>query len=344
MTLLGKLLISLSLIAGLAQAADPGLLQLVMPDATVVIGINVGRVKSSGIAQSMVSQMQPGDAELKKWSELTGFDPLRDLEEVLIAAPAGKSQGRGLVLMRGSFEASRLVELAKLGDVRLTTFQGIQIASIEQQDPIALACLSNSLAVAGDPESVRAAIARRRSASRLNPGLLAKANQLSGTYDIWLAAMTPVSDLAGEVADPKLSGMAGEILKSIQQASGGIKFGTKLEVSLELVTTSYKDALALRDVLKFFTGLALTQARPTQAADALDNLRLTVEGASLKLQLEIPEQQLAQMIQAQKPAKAAPRPKPASGEIVIHSTSPEAGGTKPAPSGDTSVVRLPAPK
>ena len=320
MTLSQKLLISTFLIAGLSQAADPALVELVMPDAAVVVGINVARIKSSPIGQSIVSQIQPTHTALKQLVELTGFDPLRDLDEILIAVPPGKTQGRGLVLLRGSFDPSRLPALAQLGDVRLTTFQGVQIASIQQQDPFALACLSNSLALAGDPDSVRAAIARRRSPSPLNPGLLAKVSQLSETYDLWLAAMTPVSDLAGELPDPQLSGIAGEMLKSIKQASGGIKLGTKLEVSLELVAASYKDAIALRDVLKFFTGLALTQARPTDAAGILDNLRLTVEGASLKLQLEIPEQQIAQMIQAQKPAKAASRPKPTSSEIIIHST------------------------
>lgn len=344
MTLPRKLLISTFLIAGLSQAADPALVELVMPDAAVVIGINVARIKSSAIGQSIAAQIQPTDTALKQLVELTGFDPLRDLDEILIAVPPGKSQGRGLVLLRGSFDPSRLPALAQLGDVRLTTFQGVRIASIQQQDPFALACLSNSLALAGDPESVRAAIARRRSASPLDPGLLAKVSQLSETYDLWLVAMIPVADLAGELPDPNLSGIAGEMLKSIKQASGGIKLGTTLEVSLELVTSSYKDALALRDVLKFFTGLALTQAKPTQAADLLDNLRLTVEGTSLKLQIEIPEQQIARMIQAQKQAKAPQPPKPAASEIVIYSTSPEAGGAKPAPSANTSVVRLPAPK
>lgn len=343
MTLLRKLLFSLVLVAAPSQAADPSLWQLIAPDAAVLIGINVGRIKSSTIGRSIVPQMQPTDEALKKMVELTGFDPLRDLEEVLIAVPPGKNQGRGLVLLRGSFEASRLLELAKLGDARLTAFQGIQIATIQQQDPFALACLSNTLALAGDPESVRAAIARRSSPSRLNPALQAKASQLSATYDFWLAALTPVADLAGEVPDPKLSGMAGEMLKSIKQASGGIKLGTKLEVSLELETRSDKDALALRDVLKFVAGMALTQAKP-MPANALDSLKLTAEGPTVKLQLEIPEQQLAQMIQAQKQAKAAPKPKPAPGDIVIHSTSPEAGGAQPAPSADTTVVRLPAPK
>ena len=68
-----------------ARAASPQLLNLVMPDAKVLAGVNVDSAKSSPFGQYVLSQMQLQDPHLQEITTLTGFDPTRDVHELLVA-------------------------------------------------------------------------------------------------------------------------------------------------------------------------------------------------------------------------------------------------------------------
>jgi hypothetical protein len=342
MAVMRKVLLCLWLMAGLAGAAESALLRLVMPDAAVIIGINVNQIKSSPISEAVFSGIESSDESLKTLIGATGFDMRRDLLEVVIAGPGGGTKRRGLLLVRGSFDTERFLSLARAVRASVTSYQGIQIVSGGEKEPFALAWLDDSILVGGDQESVRAAIARHRSSSRLYPRLLAKASELSQAFDAWGVSVMPVSELAGGVPDPKLKGaLQGDVLKAIEQASGGVKFGTRLQASVELTTRTEKEAAALRDVLQFFAGLALAEAHKTQPAVPLEDVRLTVQGRSVKLSLEISEQQVAQMIQAQRQGR---RGEPKSTEVVIYGTEQEASAPAASAGQETRVVTLPGPK
>jgi len=69
-----------------AFAADPGLLSLVMPDAKVIAGLQVDQAKTSQFGQYVLSHMQPDDANFKKFMADTGFDPRRDVGEIVMAS------------------------------------------------------------------------------------------------------------------------------------------------------------------------------------------------------------------------------------------------------------------
>src|SRR5690242_17023323 len=88
-----------------ALAADQGLLNMVMPDAKVVAGLQVDTAKSSAFGQYVLAHMQPDDAGFKKFMADTGFDPRRDLREIVIASnwENSTSDNRFLVLARGAF-------------------------------------------------------------------------------------------------------------------------------------------------------------------------------------------------------------------------------------------------
>ena len=97
--------------AGLLSAADPQLMNLLMPSAKVVAGVNVGQAKNSPFGQFLLSRVQSGDPGLAKLTTATGFDPRRDLTEVLMAT-AGQAGQQGLVLARGTFNAEQILNAA----------------------------------------------------------------------------------------------------------------------------------------------------------------------------------------------------------------------------------------
>src|SRR6266571_4122023 len=96
---------ALCVLAGVAQAADPQLLKLVMPDAKVVSGVDVDRVKATAFGQFLLTQFPAGDSGFKEFVAATGFDPLSDIHEILMASPADPQAKSGLLLVRGRFDS-----------------------------------------------------------------------------------------------------------------------------------------------------------------------------------------------------------------------------------------------
>src|SRR5262245_21942946 len=86
-----------------AAAADPQLVNLVMPDAKLLGGVNVNQAKASPFGQYILTQMTSQDQELQKLTALTGFDPTRDVQELLLASDGNPKNHTGLALARGTF-------------------------------------------------------------------------------------------------------------------------------------------------------------------------------------------------------------------------------------------------
>jgi len=111
-----RILTTLTMTAGLAgilpaKAADLQLLNLVMPDAKVVAGVNVEQAKGTQFGQYLLSLAQNHDPSMQELIDMTGFDPTRDVREVLVAS-VGTSRSSGLVLSRGTFDVARITAAA----------------------------------------------------------------------------------------------------------------------------------------------------------------------------------------------------------------------------------------
>src|SRR5579863_10017825 len=99
-------LLSVSLVFGaFAYAADPALLNLVMPDAKIFAGVNVERILASPIGKEIDSKIQNEAPQLQQIFTATGFDLRRDLKEILIAGTYRAQNAPRLILVRRSFDA-----------------------------------------------------------------------------------------------------------------------------------------------------------------------------------------------------------------------------------------------
>lgn len=300
-------------------AADPKLLQLVMPDAKVIAGVQVDQTRNSLFGQYILSHMQVEDGGFQKFIAQTGFDPRRDVSEILMASnwESNAPASRWLVMARGTFDPNRIAQSAQANGAALTSFQGVNVltytghAKTDVQNGIAF--LDASSAVLGDLPSVQAAIERQKSGAPPSGELLAKVDQLSANNDFWFVTLVPVSQFANAMPDPNLSGaMKGNLLAAINQASGGIRFGDTVTITGEAITRSEKDAQALVDVVKFLAGLIQLnrQQDPAagQVATLLDTLDCKTSGNITTISLAIPEGQLEQMLNTMRQqGRQAPR-------------------------------------
>lgn len=319
-----------------AVGAQVRLLDLVMPDARFLAGVDIERVRASRIAQELWAQLQGRERELAELTRQTGFDPLRDLSEVLIAS-AGGTKPSVLFIARGAFDRTDLAQVARGRISGRETYQGVEILLAEEKEgePMALAFLDPKLLVAGDPASVRGAIARRGRGGLPAGEMRRQAEQLMARFDAWGFSVVPVEELAVRASNEQLSGiLAGDLMKAVEQVGGGVRLGQAIELELRTVSRSEKEAADLANALRFFAGML--QAREPAAGSYIRELG--VEGRTMKLAMTIPEAEVRRMMsmltvraegRAEKPARSA---QPADTGVTIYSSPSDMG-----------VVKIPAP-
>lgn len=283
------------------MAADSEMLGLVMPETKVLIGVHVDRAKVSPFGQYVLTRMQRTDGEFERFVAATGFDPRRDVKEILVASTGEPGHQSSLVLARGAFDASRLTAAARLKGHTTETYKGVEIL-VSPGGNTAVAFLDSSLAAAGEPDKVRGAIDRRSSASAIAPGVAAKVNQLSGQYDGWMVTLVPVSTFATRLNDPNMQGaLRGDLLRAIDEASGGVKFGQMVQISAQAVTRTEKDATALADVARFLATMVrlnVPERQATVLGPVLEGLDVKTEGNTLHVNLAMPESDLERLLES----------------------------------------------
>jgi hypothetical protein len=294
-----------ALAAVLVQAAvDPSLLGLVMPDAKVVAGVQVQEAQASALGQYLMGQIPTG-AEWDKMVAATGFDPRRDLREI-VAASSGRSK-TGLLIGRGVFQPQRISALAAMSGGTVINYKGVEMVA-GKGSPGGLAFLDASTVVMGDPASLKAAIDQRTGGGQLPADLRQKAIDASSHSDVWVVTTTPLVELLA--ANPAAASFQqANLFQTVQQLAGGLKFGgATVTLTGEAVTRSNEDAQALVDILRFLASMAQANAKGPDAARAssiIDAAKFSAEGVVMRLTVELPEKQIEEMLKPAAPRNRA---------------------------------------
>ena len=281
-------LLSCALLIPGARAADSSLLRLAPADSEALVGINIRQILASDFGKMVMAQATaPGHPEVKAFSDQAGFDPMRDLDEVLIAAPA-KQNPNALFLLRGKFDVAKLSQLAVLGGMKGADYKGVHIMvkTGQQGGFSAVAVMDPSLIVGGDEAGVRAFVDRHGQGGGLGAAIAAKANEASKANDNWMVVHAAPSAFAPQGGNP---GAAGKVMESIEQASLGVKFGSDIVIWVHAVTRTPEDAAGLVSALQFFSSMAASQKGNPQTAAMLQRLKIGSEGNTAKISITVPE-------------------------------------------------------
>jgi hypothetical protein len=296
-------------------AADSALPDFLPAETKAVIGIQVRSIVSSPLAQGITPDLKAAGSDWLKLVSLAGFDPSRDIEEVLIASTGEGQNAPVLAVARGSFDLARFSANAK-------PYHGVPVSLSGKGSVSVMAMLDASTVILGDLPLVRAAIDRRGSGARLDPALAAAAALLRDRYEIW-----GLGDRPG-VLVPKNAQPDG--LDSIDRFQFGISVSHGLELAAEIHAASAKDAEKLTASVRLIEAMLKAQ----QPSAKLD---IRAENGTLKLSLAIPEEELKKAMAAQrasvKPAAAA--------KTGLTITSEPASAPPPKTDGSTGVLTLP---
>ncbi len=319
MTRLAFCVLSLAAVPLVAET-DPALLQMAPDSASAIAGLQLDQGKQSPFGRYVLSHFGTPGASAQQLMTQAGFDPRRDLREVLIVATSSSltaSHRGGLVLARGAFDPARISTLVQARGGTTTPFQGVDLLTGgNAAHPWAVAFPDNTTAVMGSIDDVKAAIVRRAAATPASTELTDKAKQLSSANDFWFLTLAPVADLLSSLpsAGAGTTNQNTQLLQAVTQASGGVRFGDNVVLTADAVTRSDKDAQSLEDVLRFLAGMVqsnrTSNATAGQIAGFLDALVLTTSANVMHLSLSVPEPQLEAFLNAARIAHPGPHSQP----------------------------------
>jgi hypothetical protein len=290
--------------SGVLLAADPVLLNLVSPDAKVVAGVNVEQAKGTQFGQYILNQMQTNDAHLQQLVALTGFDPRRDVRELLVSSDGNPQSKTGLALARGNFDVAKITGAATQHGAITEVYGNTTIIEDPKQEG-GIAFLDSTTVAAGDIASVKGAIDRQTMAQPLPAAILLKINQWSNSQDAWGITMVPPASLVPPkaVSGGQNNPMA-NAAQNVQQAAGGVKFGANVMFTGEATCDTAQNANTLADLMRLMLNIAQMQAGTTDAnvTALIKSANITTAGNAAKASVRLPHDMFIQLIQPKTPA------------------------------------------
>ena len=361
MNLCAKLFALTAGLCGLAAAADPEMMGLVPPDASLILGVDVARIVASPIGAAIGEAMKQGISkqqsvefaktkpQFQEQIQLFGnIDLSHEVREVLIAGGYGKSAPM-LMIVRSSLDPARIRALqAFAGDA--VEYEGVPILASSKPGNGVIAFLDNGIVLIGQMRDVKSAIGRRRQPTAL-PAALAALVTKYGKYDLWSVSTetfaAPAHDLA---AGSPIEATAAQYLARVAGVNGGVRLSPDFELSVDVEARTAKAATELAEGLGWVTSAVKAEAQKTgKGGTGLENLKTRVDGKHILVSLQVPEEQilagLRQMRAQQqgKPAqpvaaRLAPPAAPARG------VPPPPPGTIRVQSSDMGTVVIPVEK
>jgi len=298
-----------------ATASDTVLPDYLPSGTKVVFGIRMRSIVNLLQSQSFPAEWRTAASQLTAQTPLAGFDPLKDLDEVLIVSTGEGDPPPVLMVLWGRFDVDRFAAGA-------TAYHGVPILEDARKSG-GIAILDPSTAIAGDVPLVRAAIDRRGSGAGIAASLAARIEPLRSRYSIW-----GIGDLPGHPP-------------AVDQFEFGAELADGLELTAKIHVPTHEDAEKMASSIALAEGML----KGGQASSNGTKVEMHTEDGWLNLSIAIPREALNKAIQdqhaalqsavmsrfgastaAQAPQKPAPPP---TGKVVTNAH------------GDTLVVTLP---
>ncbi len=279
----------------------------------MVAGLDLDKARNSAFGQKILNEIKEEENGFRKMVEETGFDPRRDLRSVVMASSGKPGAATALVVVRGTFDITRITRMAESQGATSSLYRGTQVWAPKRTDRPAegsVAFLDPTLAVFGGEAMVKAAIDAKLSGTAAMPAALAaKVREWSSSNDAWFVSTASFSELGVGKTGQNAILPGGLTVDSIKEAAAGVRFSQSVDISGDILTRSAQDATALGDVMRFLASMIRLNADKPGGQSAIavaDSLQVDVSGATAHFSLLVPESSLDQMFLNTR-SKRAPR-------------------------------------
>ncbi len=263
---------------------DATLAALMPPDATMLAGVRMAAIRSTPLYQKMLAQKRL--ERLDEFARQTGFDPRRDVGELLVASNGKDS----IIAARGAFNVKAFEGMTR------STYQGYTLYT---RDRGGVALIDNSAAVAGTLAAVRAALDRRRAGDRSGPAeLLARARQIPPENQIWSVSNGFDNLLTGRIPESGNAANIGRILGSLENTTAAADFRTGLNGYVNGLCRTEPEAKNLGDAARGLVGLGRLSV-PEKQPELLrlwDGIKVDQQQRTIKITVAIPQDLVDKLI------------------------------------------------
>lgn len=263
---------------------DSTLAALVPSDATMLAGVHMDALRTTPLFQKLVAdRFVP---QLDDFARESGFDPRRDVRELLIASD-GKDT---LVAARGTFHERGFAGLAK------QSYQGVALYTRGERGA---ALIDTSTAIAGTLPAVKAALDRYKSGDRSGPAeLLARARQIPSQNQIWSVSNGFENFLTSAIPETGNAANAGRILRSLENTTFAADLRSGVNGYLAGTCRSEQDAKNLGDAARGLIGLARLSV-PEKQPELLrlwDDIKVDQQQRTVNITVAVPENLVEKML------------------------------------------------
>lgn len=237
------LAIALSIPAGAQTHPDPVLARMVPPGTVSILGVRMDQVKSTPMYQKMIAQRKLPD--LDRFATQTGFDPRRDVREMLVASNG--TAGESVVVARGSF--SSVTDTVKLKEWK----HGIYL--IHGDDRGGYCLLDGTTAAAGPLPGLYAALDHWHShAPPATPELLSRAETIPASAELW-AISSGGFNIPGNITMRQGGTDFAQIFRNVEQTVFWADLRNGLDATVESDVKTEDDAKNLGDAARGLIGI-----------------------------------------------------------------------------------------
>jgi len=263
---------------------DSTLAALAPSDATMLAGLRMDAVRATPLFQKlMTGRSLP---QLDHFARETGFDPRRDVRELLIA-----SDGKDLlVAARGAFSEGGFTGVSK------QSYKGYPLYVRDQRG---VGLINATTAVGGSLPAVKAALDRYKSGDRSGPAeLLARARQIPAQNQIWSVSNGFESLLTAGIPETGNAANVGRILRSLENTTMAADLRTGVNGYLTGTCRSDEDAKNLGDTARGLIGLGRLSV-PEKQPELLrlwDGIKVDQQQRTVNITVTVPEDLLEKML------------------------------------------------
>lgn len=294
-----SLFVSLLVAASLSAQPriDNVLEKMVPPGATSLVGAHMDQIKQTDMYRKLVAVQ--GLSQLDEFARQTGFDPRRDVREILFV-----TAGNGAVMLaRGTFH----LKPGLLPNTAAMRHGQYQIWGDRRNG---FCILDPTLAAAGDIAAVNSALDEWTSGTHTGARrLLTYVSTVNPQFQIW-GVSTGTGSFLAEHPPAAGSGLdLSQVFRSLHDYWFQADFSTGMNAEIHATTHTEKDAMNIRDAVRGLVGFGRLQV-PENQPDLLkvwDGVTVDQDGRSIGIRADIPQALVDKLVQLLSPSPTGPR-------------------------------------
>ena len=251
------------------------------------------QLKTTPLYQKLVAQQKL--PQLDEFTATTGFDPRRDVRDLLVASTAKAHSG--VLLARGSFHIT--ADLSKMKDVHRMDYRGYAIWATTA-DEAGFCILDPTLAIAGPMVGLREALDQYNSRPAAGAAvLLNKARAVPNQFQLWVVSTGAADFIANNMPETGPAANFRKIFQSLENTFVQADLSRGLNMLAEGNCKTDLDAKNLGDAARGLIGFGRLSV-PDNQPELLriwDNIQVERTDRTIRIDANIPQELIDRLIQ-----------------------------------------------